>query len=467
MKIVIAFISPFSRDFDPSKAADEYHYQDGVVSGRQTNEAPLKYLMQKDPEIDEILCICTPEVLKQNKFGISPYDYIQESVTEEYPDVMVLPIEFSGENFEKEVIPAILESIAPDDSIYLDTTGGPRHAVSQLILLTQVLQYQGTMLLGAVYSNYQNKTIEDVTANYRTFDLITGLNEFRHYCSTALLEKYYKDSELAPLIQSMKELAECVLLCRTRTGLLEERIAAFKEVLQKTKMTENITLQVLIPIFEEKFRFLSSVPDIVQWCLDNNMILQALTIYNDCIPEYFIRQRGLLDIPENVLNECGTKPPYMYALTDLNKGFFSLGKKPFANGTIQECWHQANQKWAITFHNSLKMDYGVWLAHNMNVNNAELPFINPLFQNGGSVNGFHVNISHSQMREFCMNYMYINLLRNQLNHDGGEMVGQKSRIWYMTEQRNRRPLEDISIDYVKTIVSEALAQLKECRKNTK
>lgn len=467
MKIVIAFISSFSRDFDPLKEPDEYHFTGGVVTGRQTNEAPVKYILQNDPDIDEILCICTPEAMKPGAFGISPYDYLQKSFAEIHPDVIVFPVEFSGENFEKAVIPAILDCIAPNDSIYLDTTGGPRDAVSQLILLTQVLQYQGTKLLGAVYSNYQKKTIEDVTENYRTFDLITGLNEFRHYCSTSLLEKYYKDSELAPLIQSMKELAECILLCRTRTGLLESRIDNFKQVLQQAKKTENATFQVLIPIFEEKFRFLSSVPDIVQWCLDNNMILQALTIYNDCIPEYFIRQRGLLDIPEHLLNECGTKPPYMYALTDLDKGFFSLGMKPFDTGDARTTKRQANQKWAITFQNSLKMDYGVWLAHNMAMDNEELPFVNPLFQKGGSVDGFHVNISHSQMREFCLNYMYINLLRNQLNHDGGEMIGQRSRIWYLTAKRKCEPLENISIEYVKAVVTDALTQLKECRKNTR
>lgn len=464
MKIAIAFISKYAYNFDPAKPAAEYIFEGGSVSGRQTNEAPIKYLLHRDPEIDEILCICTPEALDKGKYELSPYDYFQRSINDEHPYVMIFPIEFSGESFEKEVIPAILESLSPDDAIYLDTTGGPRDAVSQLILLAQVLQYQGNRLLGAVYSNNEKKIIEDVTANYRTFDLITGLNEFKHYCSTNLLEKYYKDTELAPLIQSMKELAECVLLCRTRTGLLEERIAAFNKVLEQTEQTKNITLQVLLPIFKQKFGFLHSVPDIVRWCLDNNMILQALTIYNDCIPEYFIKRRELLDIPDGLIDNCGNKPPYMYALTDLDKGFFSLGKKPYtqSNGWVDH--EGAKLKWSMVLQNTMKVDYGVWLAHNIAADTAEFACLRPLFLKGGSVDGFHVNITRRQMQEFCMNYMYINLLRNQLNHDGGEMVGQKSRIWYMIAKRRRERLEDISIEYVKSVMTEALNQLEDCHK---
>lgn len=458
MKSIITFISQFSNFFDPNKTADEYTFPGGKVYGRQTNEAPVKYLLQQDPDIDWIICICTKAALNEKKHNVTAYQYFQNNVLDEFPNVLLMPVHFFEDNFEEEVIPEILNYIGPNDEIYLDTTGGPRNAISQLILLAQVLGYQGTKLLCAVYSNYQTKKIEDVTNTYQVFDLITGLNEFRHYCSTMLLEKYYQKSELAPLIQAMKDLSECIILCRTRTSLLERRIANFNQVIQRTKKTQDPMLQVLIPIFEDKFSSMQTIPDIIRWCLNNNMILQALTIYNDCIPEYMIKSRRILDIPEGLPKRCGTKPPYMYALTDLDNGFFSLGKKLYTDNELKD--HVPQNRWKSEFltDDSVRIDYGVWLIHNLNKNIDE-------FSKLGSClieNGFHVNISREKMQAFCLNYMYINLLRNQLNHDGGEMLGQKSRIWYMTARQDRRPLERIDIQYVKEFVGQALDQLKEC-----
>ena len=465
MKSIITFISQFSNFFDPNQDADEYTFPGGSVYGRQTNEAPVKYFLQQDPDIDWILCICTPKTLKEKKYDITAYQYFQNSVQAEYPDVLLMPVPFYGDHFEEEVIPNILSYIGPNDQIYLDTTGGPRNAVSQLILLAQVLGYQGTKLLCAVYSNYQTKKIEDVTNTYQVFDLINGLNEFRHSCSTALLEKYYYGKqELIPLIQAMKKLSEAIILCRTRTGLLESRIETFNQALQRAKNTDDAMLQVLLPIFEEKFSSLNSIPDVIRWCLDNGMILQALTIYNDCIPEYMVKERKIMTIPEGLEQNCGIKPPYMYVLTDLKDGFFSLGEEfrwkqedwtCIVREYVDDCAFRGDPD------NFYRDDVGVRLIHNLT--DPSVVALRPLFEKDRTLRGFHVHISPEQMQKFCLNYMYINLLRNQLNHDGGEMVGQKSRIWYMTKCQGRKSLDHIDIQYVKEVVDQALNQLKECK----
>lgn len=461
MKTIITFISQFSPAFDPCKPADEYTYSGGSVEGRQTNEAPVKYLLHQDPDIDWVICICTKQVLHEKRHGITAYQYFQSSVQENQPNVMLVPIHFFGEDFAEEVIPEILKYIGPDDEIYLDTTGGPRNAVSQLILLSQVLRYQGNHLLQAVYSNYQTRKIEDVTGTYEIFDLISGLNEFRHHCSTELIEKYFEgNAQFKALLQAMKDLSEAIILCRTRTGILERRIKNFNQVLRRIQSTDNPMLQVLLPIFEAKFASLHTIPDVIRWCLDNNMILQALTIFNDCIPEYMIRERGILTYPEQLESRCDTKQPYVFVLTDLGYGFFSLGgrfrwKKDDWNYIVSE--YSASCALKGDSDGFYKDDLGVRLVHNLT--DASFTELHPLFGEGSSLEGFHVNISREKMQAFCFNYMQINLLRNHLNHDGGEMVRQKSRIWYMTQIRKCKPLERIDSQYVKNVVYQALDQI--------
>ena len=53
---IILFLSAMRSD----AKEQTYSCPDGqTVQGRQTNEAPVKYLLRKDPAISEILCLVT------------------------------------------------------------------------------------------------------------------------------------------------------------------------------------------------------------------------------------------------------------------------------------------------------------------------------------------------------------------------------------------------------------------------
>jgi hypothetical protein len=488
MSIVIAFISPFPEKTSSLKE-EKYKIPDdptNPISGRQTNEAPIKYLLQRDSSIQKIICICTKAAKEKKKYDnfpqeVSAYGYLEDQLKKVSPAECV-PVDFEGDNFEQEVIPKILELVQRNDKIYLETTGGLRNAVSQLILLAQVLEYQKqksqeTRLLGAVYSNYQTKCIEDVTNDYRVFDLITALNEFQHLGGTALLEEYYKGSDLTvtSLIDAMKKLSECIVLCRTqKEGLLEGCIKNFQKALSEAKNANDPMFRVLLPIFEEKFSFPNSVPDIVRWCLENNLILQALTIYNDCIPEYIIEQKKILKVPDNLLLDpkpknpnSGTKSPnsghknrYVYALTDTKNGFFSLGHKIHDSNNDNNEWKAILNLPENAEEDADKFDPGVWLAHNLN--NPSFEQLDSLVQDGKTFNGFHVNILRKDMRNLCINYMYINLLRNYLCHDGGEMSSQVSRRYYLTGRCSKPKFDNITVQRVRTVMRDALNQLEKC-----
>ena len=67
-KKIITFISVLNPRGDTLPEEKNYYYPKGEegtpLKGRQTNEAPLKYLLREYGPIEQILCLCTDEVLQ-------------------------------------------------------------------------------------------------------------------------------------------------------------------------------------------------------------------------------------------------------------------------------------------------------------------------------------------------------------------------------------------------------------------
>lgn len=329
--ILITFVSVFSGPFDLRKEPDKYSYgKDGnFVTGRQTNEAPLKFLLINHTEINEIICLVSdtanmPPQWNSNikmseeftsKMGTdSPYVYLKKQVNQfvkEHPESFPNGKTFlfkkvtyneKEEYFPKTIIPEILQRIHPGDTIYLDTTGGFRYNQTQMTLLAKILSYQGTKLNRAVYSEFTKKEIYDVTDSFRDFDLVNGLNEFGSTGATGMLESYFKDTvasskTVVELVQAMKELNETIILGRiskiqNKTDNMKKKLESAKNELDTQK--DNPILAVLLPIFRNKYEQLSSTPELIKWCAANNLIQLAFTLYSDWLPHYIMEDAKII-----------------------------------------------------------------------------------------------------------------------------------------------------------------------------
>lgn len=451
MKKIVTFISKYNA----SSTEKKYTSADGsiTVSGEQTNEAPIRYLLQLDPDIQEIICIVTEQVAAvEAGLGCSAYDNFKKKIQIDSPDVTFRKVMFqdSTEKFTVDALPEILQLITPEDCIYLETTGGFRDAVTYLMQISRVLLYQGTNLEKAVYSKYPACIIEDVTDTYRMFDLINGLNEFQHYCNMDSLITYFKKDGQIPakwsfLIRSMQQLSECIIMCQTEN--IEGKLEKFRSALHRAKQQDDPLLQTLLPIFEEKFAELDSIPHIIRWCLDNNLIQQALTIYNERMPEYLIRTAGFLTIPEKFSAAGKYSDYYRIALNDLDNGFFSIGKNITRS---KKEFNQYREDYMKSCHENFQDDFGIRTIDHM-LQALKHPN-NP---------GFDVNIDISVMQRICLDYMYISLMRNHLNHAGGELVMQRTRSWYLHDYKHYLGLNNITLQTIKNTVSKALNLIEE------
>lgn len=206
---IILFLSEYKGN------AQEKSYRCPVgkdIAGTQTNEAPVKYLLRQYGNVEEILCIVTS---KAKETAWLPF---QDMIARTAQDVALTEIPYEeGDDFTDGPLTGIMEKVQAEDEVLLETTGGFRNAVMDLLLLSRLLSYTGVKTIGAVYSNYPKTEIEDLSHLIGFFDLVGGMQELTSFGSVKTLRAYYRRTEepkIERLLSAMENLYETITLCK-------------------------------------------------------------------------------------------------------------------------------------------------------------------------------------------------------------------------------------------------------------
>lgn len=300
-KILIAGISKF----DISKAQDEKNLRsytsDGItVTAYQTNEACAKFLLKKLGHIDEYIRVQSLEV--QNGETMSYLDESLEKFCDE--NFLTLPnnreaklreedeAAHSYERVLKEIAQMILSSTGESGSeteIYLDMSGGKRDNYVFVQLLTKLLGFYGYKM-HAYYTDFDG-TIVNTDLLFTHMEMLDAVNEFVKFGSSTSLRNCFKDAEsptVKALLCLMEDLSDSVRLCKTD---LPEKLKVINQQLDGLKNVEKnnnglFMIKTMEPLIREKFNIptddsANAKLKLIQWCLDNELIQQALTIYNE------------------------------------------------------------------------------------------------------------------------------------------------------------------------------------------
>lgn len=287
---IILFLS------DLKKGAEEQTYAcpDGSkVVGTQTNEAPVNYLLAAYPDVREVLCIVTPVAEKSGAFEV-----LEAAVKKQKPETDVIKIPFKDkdkEDFAAGPLAEIMSRMKKGDEILLDTTGGLRDAIMQLLLVSRALSFSGIPTVGAVYANYGAKQIVDCSHLIGLFDLVGGMQEMASFGSVKTLREYYGDKaeeKVKTLLDAMEGLQEDITLCRT--GNLDQRIEDFNDAVKGAKDCGDPLVKALLPAFQDKFDKKLNIPGLIHWCINSDMLQQALTLYTERIPGYLLNRKILI-----------------------------------------------------------------------------------------------------------------------------------------------------------------------------
>ena len=389
----------------------------GPVEGIQTNDAPVKYLLREHPDISEILCLVTPEAEKK------AWGRFREVVWEANPEVQCRPIFIpNGSDFAQDILPEVISKTQKNDEIFLETTGGFRDAVMYLLLISRALSYAGVRTSGAVYSNFNDRKITDAMPIIRLFDLIGGMQEASSFGNVRTLREYYgepaQDAHIEALLSAMEELWGTIALCRTEQ--LPERMEAFNAAMDGAEKHADLLMRALLPAFRQKYGKKMTIPGIIKWCVESDMLQQALTIYKERIPGYILHER--------------------------DKDILSVDLADFAVPVLE---YQEKEEVCFTRFRWL------WLKPNKSVQELD------------ELSKFQVHCTNDQMRAILNDYRYIQILRNLANHASGKESEELKRDKKFLYTHGYKVAAQTTAKDVRDAITAALENLRLCpRKET-
>ena len=322
---IILFLSDLKEKATPG----DYHHESDKerlhpIPGLQTNDAPVRYLLRSNGAVSEVICVVTEK-------AESALAHFEQVVHEEAPNAKVVKVPYEErQNFSDIAIPAILAEVEEGDEIYLDVTGGFRNANMHLLLLSRVLSYKGIQTAGAVYSNLWTHTVEDVSHLFRLFDLVDGMQELTSLGSAQTLLRYYeaepdtRDPNVKALIGCMVRLTEDITLCHT--AQIGQRMKEFNEALKEARECSDALMRVLLDVFQKTFGEEMTTVGLIRWCVGNDMIQQALTVYTEHIPDVILSDNILRRGPS--VEDVPKKEYENQAAVQFLRDFLMLSDKP-------------------------------------------------------------------------------------------------------------------------------------------
>ena len=292
-----------------------YCYGDKKFSGRQTNEAATK-LTLSECDIKKLVCITSKETLTEikNDLGdLTTYDYFKKEITDFCTEHNISMPEFvqihdfceADNNYKPttKLLDDVLKELK-DYNVYIDTTGGGRDASVLIQLLVKYMENFGRRPQRAWYSSFKDKNIHDVTDSYRVMDLIDAMGTFNTTgISKGLAElAAVKNKALNDAINAIDKFSDEIHL--NKIDNIEETLTemnnCFNKVIGSDDPAElNNTEYMFKAIIPELQKGLfpnnkADIPDIIDWCIRNNMLQQSLTIATERIPRYLFEDMGLV-----------------------------------------------------------------------------------------------------------------------------------------------------------------------------
>lgn len=338
MNILIFNMSIINKKKDKVYKKDEdfdsiiYKGDNGVdYEGVQINEAATKYvidlLAERNESLDKIICLSTDRVENEkikegsdettagfysrrlykdqdkNKLEIiSLHNYFDNDENSNTKLKLKSSSEIMSEFIE------IIDGLYNDDNqlnVYVDTTGGMRNDTNTLQMFVKFLSYKGIKIKLAIYSDYHSRKIETVNF-YDLMEVLDGVNQFVTSGQADILSNILgkgKNEYIKKILGSMKEFSDKMMLCslgdidKTLVDMADN-IDSFKNNYKNDDSSNEIQLifYELIPLIQDKLSYLNradienkeNIIRITKWCLKNNLLQQAITLYTEEIPKYIL-----------------------------------------------------------------------------------------------------------------------------------------------------------------------------------
>jgi transposase-like protein len=307
----------------------------------QTNETALKCLSAKlGGKIDRVIALVSNSadgnavnneiVNKAAKAdgmeSYTSYGYFENVCCKGIADE-IIPIRTETDDGKERSSAAILSDICnkieDDDAVYIDTTGGSREVLNLIRLLSKMLGYKKISNPCSFYTSIlgNDKVIKDTSEFTRMMNMADGVNEFVTTGRSVQLQNCFKENgvyrsdvpqEIIDLLEVMSKFTDRIQLCNVQE--LDTILADLKTAIDnisnvcESERIEFVILKNLLPVIENKFfgNSSDSVTDyvrIIEWCVDNGLIQQALTVFTEKLPVYLFKSGMISAADEGRIRE--------------------------------------------------------------------------------------------------------------------------------------------------------------------
>ena len=363
VNIMLSFLSNYHL-LNGRPTATKYYGDAGyVVEGEHTNEAALRYVYDKFG-LDRYFCFCSKMIQKEIDYvdensttkSITHNNLFLERIAQHIPNIADITefIDYTEAELSsasvlkkdngykdtaadltsvKDMAGAITSFANPylqqgtEVVLYLDTTGGFRHANTLMLAVVELLKYSGITIGNILYSNYNRDNfdengnrvplgkIEDITDIHGVMQLVAGAEAFISYGRTDMLNKYFKkyppSKALNKLLKAMESFADALSLCRS--GMLSSAVEGLRSAMKNFSRSNTINMhdvlfhELLLQRIEDEYEMIGDGSDklaIIKWCLEKGFLQQAMTLYTEWVPDIIVEKRIFYTENQEIIKEC-------------------------------------------------------------------------------------------------------------------------------------------------------------------
>lgn len=243
-----------------------------------------------------------------SEYGCTAKEYYKQLLLSKgYPEPIWIRIDDEAGVYKKTpvILDKICSEILPEDCVYIDSAGGSRRISNLIPVLVNLLKYKGIKNAVTLYAdtNVYPKIITDTEEFSDISILADGFNEFMTTGKSTQLSKYFDNRTSIPevknLISSMKSFSDIIIL-----GRIDKLDEAKKKLETDMNALELITeyddlgvviIKQFLPLIKRKLVGESTneigYRQLIQWCLENDLIQLAVTIYTEKIPVYLFQRK--------------------------------------------------------------------------------------------------------------------------------------------------------------------------------
>lgn len=370
--IIVFFLSP---DNDKLAEPIEYYVENNKTlsfKGIQSTDASIQYLLWKaahdEAPVNKIITIVSNEVKEKTwgDFQKRVKNWLsEEKLRKDYEGrrIEFLPIEYDeilddtfklAGNVYRQLSKYIFES-DEKASVYLDYTGGFRDVSFLMVTIMRYLEYHEVPCKEVVYAHWKKPTrICSMNNIYEMFQLLNGVDQFTRTGNADLLWQCYRKTDnesIKKVLEKIVEFSQAMSLCDIRkidTILfdLNNSLAAYA----KEASTEGLFECVfgdMVKIIREKMKIKEgeelSYLQVISWCVDNNMLQQALVLYIEKMPKYYVEKGVFLKSIDDIVCQYRQKDIELFQdelkkLNGANRTVESINLEEIKNPVIKQAF---------------------------------------------------------------------------------------------------------------------------------